>query len=274
MAAAFLDAMRAAGLEAVKSLRLADGELERFRVVGDKAGSRNGWAVLRYHPIRAGAFGSWKTGESHTWHGAKAATLEPAARAALQRQLRAMQQDRAEEDARVRAEAAAKAARLWERAKPAIDAHAYLVAKQVPAYGLRQLRDVLLIPARDETGRLHTLQFIGADGSKRFLTGGRIRGCYCAIGRPAKVLLICEGYATAATLHEATGHATAAAFSAGNLEPVARALRAKFPRLALVLAADNDHATLGNPGLTAALAAARAVGGRVAVPTFQEVVHG
>jgi putative DNA primase/helicase len=274
MTAAFLDALRAAGLEPVKPLKLVDGKLERFRVVGDKAGSCNGWAVFHHHPTQHGAFGSWKTGESHTWHEAKPSTLDPAARAELQRQLRAMQQARAEEDAKVREDAATKAARLWEKARPATDAHPYLMAKQVRAYGIRQLREMLVIPARDEAGRLHTLQFIGADGAKRFLTGGRIRGCYCAIGRPIDVLLICEGYATAATLFHATGHATAAAFSAGNLEPVARALHAKFPRLALVLAADNDHATPGNPGLTAALAAARAVGGRVAVPTFPEVAHG
>lgn len=274
MIAPFLDTLRATGLEPIKDLDLPDGKLVRFRVVGDKAGSRNGWAVLHHHPILAGAFGSWKTGESHTWREAQATSLDPAARAELQRKLHAMQQVRAEEEAKVRAEAAAKAARLWERARPATDAHPYLVAKQVRAYGLRQLRDMLLIPARDEHGQLHTLQFIGADGSKRFLTGGRIRGCYFAIGRPAGVLLICEGFATACSLFMATGYATAAAFSAGNLGPVARALRAKFPRLALVLAADNDHATPGNPGLTAAVAAARAVGGRVAVPTFPEVAHG
>lgn len=274
VSARFLDTLRAASLEPAKPLSLVDGKLERFRVVGDKAGSRNGWAVLHHHPILAGAFGSWKTGESHTWHEDRP-VMDPEARAELRRQVRAMQQARAEEEAKVRAEAAAKAASLWERARPATDAHPYLVAKQVRAYGIRQLREMLLIPTRDEHGHLHTLQFIGADGAKRFLTGGRIRGCYCAIGRPADVLLVCEGYATAATLHQATGHATAAAFSAGNLEPVARALRAKFPRLALVLAADNDYATPGNPGLTAALAAARAVGGRVAVPTFPEVVaHG
>lgn len=45
----------------------ADGELVRYRVEGDKAASRNGWVVRYSHPFLAGAFGSWKTGESHTW---------------------------------------------------------------------------------------------------------------------------------------------------------------------------------------------------------------
>lgn len=117
------------------------------------------------------------------------------------------------------------------------------------------------------------MQFIGEDGAKRFLSGGRIAGCYCPIGRPQDSLLICEGYATGATLYAATGRAVAVCFSAGNLQPVARALRMKFPRLRLIVCADNDL-TPGNPGLTHATQAARAVGGFVAVPRFEGVAHG
>ena len=126
---------------------------------------------------------------------------------------------------------------------------------------------------RDVDGELHSLQFILPDGGKRFLTGGRKRGCYYGIGRPAGALCICEGYATAASIYEATGYATACAFDAGNLLPVAEALRAKFPRLSLVIAADNDSEAAGNPGLTAATAAARAVGAAVAVPDFGRAGH-
>lgn len=275
MSGSILEAMHAAGLAPHGELHpVGDGKLTRYRVAGDKAGSRNGWVVFHSHPIPAGAFGSWKTGASHTWHEAgQRERTTPAERAELQRQLKAAQQARDQERARVQTEAAAKALRLWERARPATNAHAYLERKRVGAYGLRQLRDMLLIPARDAGGTLHTLQFIGADGAKRFLTGGRIAGCYCAIGRPADALLLCEGYATGATLYAATGRAVAVCFSAGNLQPVAQALRAKFPRLRLILCADNDP-TPGNPGLTAAMAAAKAVRGFVAVPQFEGVAHG
>jgi putative DNA primase/helicase len=127
---------------------------------------------------------------------------------------------------------------------------------------------MLLVPARDAGGQLHTVQFIGADGSKRFLTGGRITGCYYSIGRVRGAVLVVEGYATGASVFEATGHATAVAFNAGNLEPVARAIRAKFPKLHIVICGDNDSATQGNPGLSKATEAARAVGGFLAVPDF------
>lgn len=269
----FLNAIAAAGLAPVKALELPEGRIVRFRVEGDKAGSRNGWAILHRHPIPAGAFGSWKTGEQHTWRATTNETATPAGRAELQRKLQAAQQARTAEEARVRAEAAARALKLWSGAKPATDDHPYLRAKGVHAYGLRALRDQLMVPARDADGHLHTLQFIGPDGSKRFLTGGRIAGCYYAIGRPDDALLLAEGYATAATLHQATGRAVAVCFNCGNLVAVARALRAKFPRLRFVICADNDAGTPGNPGLTAAHQAAKAIGARVAFPSFEGVAH-
>ena len=72
----------------------------------------------------------------------------------------------------------------------------------------------------------------------------------------------------------ATGHATAVAFDALNIEPVARAIRGKFPGLAMVICADNDTETPGNPGLTAATKAAQAVGAALAVPQFGGAAHG
>ena len=121
---------------------------------------------------------------------------------------------------------------------------------------------------RDTAGKLHSLQAITPDGEKRFHPGGRVKGCYHAIGRPAGRIIVCEGYATGASLYEATGDAVAVAFNAGNLEAVALALHAKHPGLQIIMAADDDHLTDGNPGLGKATAVARAVGGAVAAPSF------
>ena len=262
-----LDAMRAVGLASAKDLDLvSDGGLRRYKVEGDKAGSNNGWVVYFGN---AGSFGSWKTGETHTWHEAATRPQTAAERAALHKQLEAARAARKAEEIRVQAAARVRGARLWSTAHPATNAHPYLQLKRIGSYGIRQLRDSLVVAARDVDGQLHTLQFIGADGTKRFLTGGRIAGCYFAIGKPVDALLLCEGLATGSTLHEATGRAVAVAFNCGNLVAVAKALRGKFPRMRLVICADNDAATPGNPGLTHARAAARAVGGYVAVPQFQ-----
>lgn len=266
---AFLQAMAASGIRPVKALqRPVGGQLLRFRAEGDKPGRADSWCVYHAEPRPAGAFGSWRTGQSETWRGCADTMQTPAQRAEFLRALVALQRQRETEQLRARAAAAAKAARLWRTARPATGAHPYLQAKGVPAYGVRQLRDMLLVPLRDAEGRLHSLQFIGADGSKRFLTGGRIAGCYFGIGRPVTELLLGEGLATCSTLRQATGSAVAVCFSAGNLEPVARALRAKFPRLRLVICADDDRGTPGNPGMAKARAAAKAVGALLAAPRF------
>jgi len=269
----FIEALQTAGLAMVKPAIIADGRLHRYRVDGDKAGSLNGWYVLHLEAQPFGAFGSWKTGQSETWTATDRAHPTNAERQALQERMAAARAARDAEQAKIHAATRERAAKLWARSAPAGNDHPYLERKGVRAYGIRQLRGQIVIPLRDVDGELHSLQFIGANGKKVLLTGGRKRGCYHALGRPERALCICEGYATGATIHMATGHATAVAFDAGNLEPVARALRGKFPRLPMVICADNDTGTPGNPGLTAANAAALAVGAAVAVPTFLEVAH-
>jgi putative DNA primase/helicase len=177
------------------------------------------------------------------------------------------------EKQRIRTVVAEKALRLWGLARPANSRHSYLLAKGVRGYGLRQLREQLVVPVRQGDGRLTSLQFIGPEGDKTFLTGGQIQGGYCSVGKPGSVICICEGIATRDSIFMATGYATAAAFSAGNLRTVAVALRQKFPQAVLVLCADNDHhpGDDSNPGVTAARQAALEVNGVLAIPEFKGV---
>jgi len=256
----FHQAIEAAGLEAPGQI-VDDGALHRFGK--DKAC----WYALHGDGVPAGAFGDWRAGLQSTWC-AKSDSAMTAQELADHRQR--VQALRAQRDADLRAtqqQAGETAAALLAQADPATT-HPYLSAKGVKAHGLKAFGDRLLIPMRDAAGKLHSLQAISPEGDKRFHPGGRIKGCYHAIGRPAGRLVIAEGYATAASIHEATGEAVAVAFNAGNLEAVALALRTKYPALALIVAADDDHLTDGNPGLSKATAAAQAVGGLLAAPSF------
>lgn len=200
--------------------------------------------------------------------------LTGAEREGFARRMDALRRKHAAEQRQRHADVAAGAAIRWAAAAHC-DEHPYLSAKGVRAHGLRvQGGSSLLIPMRDTEGRLYSLQSINPAGLKLFMDGGRIKGCFHAIGRPSGALVVCEGYATGATIHEDTGNAVAVAFNRGNLLPVATALRAKYPCITLVLAADDDWQTEGNPGLTAATEAARAVGGLLAVPDFTGLVRG
>ncbi|MBW6496481.1 MAG: toprim domain-containing protein, partial [Burkholderiaceae bacterium] len=173
-------------------------------------------------------------------------------------------------------DAALRAARIWAQAHSAPADHPYLTAKQVAPLGLRcDARGHLVVPLQDVEGQIHSLETIAPDGPKRFLAGGAKRGHFAVIGanpapiaEPTGPILICEGWATGASLAMATGHAVIAAMDAGNLLPVAEALRARFPNADFVLVADNDVKPDRdtNPGVEAARKAVAAVDARIAVP--------
>ena len=123
----------------------------------------------------------------------------------------------------------------------------------------------LVVAMADADGAIWSLQTIDADGGKLFMPGGRKRGCMFTIGEPGDRIVIAEGFATGASIHEATGLCVAVAFDAGNLEPVAQAIRAKRPDAQIVIAADDDCETttpIENPGVHFARKAAEAVGAR------------
>lgn len=275
------------GIETPDSI-LADGVLHRAHVAGHKAGSKNLAYVLHLDGIPCGWFQEHKSGQQGTWKADGEARLDADSRARIE----SAQRQRREQEAARQESAAVTARRLWAVAKPLTGrGHPYLARKHVAAHGLCVLRawrrrvqddggewqtvtvrDVLLVPMIDAGRNLWSLQAIfpgrhpllGRD--KDFLPGARVGGLLHVIGKQTPSVTIAEGYATAATLYQETGYQTFVAFSAGNLLAVARTVRALRPGARIVIAADNDAHTPGNPGLTKATEAARAVGGLLAVP--------
>jgi putative DNA primase/helicase len=236
-----------------------------------------------------GVFGCYATGLEEVWQADRGRQWTLEEEAAHRARIEQARKERKAQEEKRQKEAREAARLIWADSYPvgSKSDHPYLERKCVNPYGARLIHAdnarcdaqnlpdalsglLLAIPGRDASGVLHSLQFVTETGDKRFLPGGRKQGCYHAIGQPSGVILVAEGYATAASLHEATGYAVACSFDAGNLRPVALSLREKFPDICIVLCADDDHRTDGNPGLTAARKAAAAVGGVVAVPDFGE----
>ena len=261
--AAFHAAIAGAGLQPPDVIH-ADGALHRYSPTG-KRSDTSAWYVLHADGVAAGVFGCWKAGLTSTWCSKADNDMSAAERSSHRERIKAMRAQRdADEKQRQQCEADKARSRWLAAVTPG--QHPYLAHKGVRAYGIRQDGDVLLVPLRCTSGLLHSLQTINAKGDKRYR--GRKKGCYHGLGRPQGLVVVAEGFATAASIHEATGHAVACAFDSGNLLPVATALRRKYPDLVLVLAADDDHRTEGNPGITAATAAALAVGGYLVKPQF------
>jgi putative DNA primase/helicase len=246
---------------------IADGNIHRCDAEG-KNGRGDAAYLLHLDGVPAGGLENHRDGRGwKNWRADVGRRLSPQEEATHRARVDAMRRERETEDAQRKAEAREKAAAIWQLAKSAPDDHVYLIAKGTRAHGLRAYDGALVIPILDGA-ELHSLQFIGPDGEKRFLAGGRVNGCYYLIGEPNNALYVAEGFATGASVFEATGCAVAVAFNAGNLLPVARALRAKFPEIRLTICADDDANTPGNPGLTKAREAAQAVGAMLALPDF------
>lgn len=247
---------------------VADGVIHRFQIPGDRAGSRNGWYVLYSDSVPSGAFGSWKVGTTYTW--SARGDFDLVEREAFRYRLEEIQRHRIKAQEERQVSAATRAQALWRSARPASNGHPYLVAKGMQHFNLRQLGSVLLIPLLDIDLKLVNLQRITPNGAKRFLSGGRISGCFSPLGRldPQGNLYICEGWATGATIHKITGRPVACAMNCGNLKNVAVAFRQKYPALTITVAGDDDRKTEGNPGRTKANEAALAVNGYVTYPLF------
>lgn len=244
----------------------ADGEIHRFDAPDKRRGNLSGWYVCPTDTVAV--YGFWHTGEQYTLTlaGERDPIAAEQARQAAHRARQARESQRQQEQA----QAAKRARRLWASASAADRRHAYLVAKQVAPYGLRQHGDRLLVPLF-AAGQLVNVQRISPDGSKRFMPRARLKGCATIIGGLANAprLYLCEGWATAATLHESTGCPVVAAMTANNLAPVGQALRQRLPAsVAITVAADNDQHTEGNPGITAAREIAAAVRADLTWPRF------
>lgn len=272
----FIDAMQSAGIRPLEPIahKLAAGQPVRFRAEGDRPGRRNGWAVLHLDGVPAGVFRHYRLGIRSIWRaGSDARALTPAERRAIMDKAHKAEARRKSETMAKQDAAAKQAQALWKAAESADRAHEYLAAKGLAPFGIRQLAAALLVPMFDPAFRIWNLQRIAPDGGKRFLPGGRIDGLFwphathLVDGRHSPgPLVIGEGFATAAAINEATGYAVAAAMSARNLEPVAKAMRGLFPARQIIIAADDDRHLAENTGIGFATRAAESIGGFLAVP--------
>jgi putative DNA primase/helicase len=247
---------------------IADGKIHRCDVKGKrgKHGKGDGTYLLHLEgAVPAGGFNNWTDGDGwEDWSVDIGREFSAAEKQELKKKYEAARKARDEDRARTVAKARDKASRLWNGATACTN-HPYLTKKNIAANGARLLYRSLVVPLRDADGAIHNLQFISADGKKRFLKGSKVTGFFHHIEGEAGRICVAEGFATAATIRAVTGRTAIVAFDAGNLRPVAEAIRQRHPDAEIVICADDDK---NNVGLTKAKAAAQAIDGLVAVPEF------
>lgn len=230
------------------------GRIVRCKVDGDR--EKRGWYSLHELRLDSGAF--LLVGTYGVWRGADAGTqkielkrhqLTDDQRQALKARIDADRKAADLDRTRTAARAAERARRAWEQCAAEGD-HPYLRRKAIGAHGVRfTARGGLVVPMLDVAGKIHGLQVIhvkqrhGRD--KDYWPAGLAKqGHFFLMGPvpgPGAVILVAEGYATAASLFEATGITTAVAFDAGNMQPVAMALHRRHPRARILACVDDDH---------------------------------
>ena len=130
----------------------------------------------------------------------------------------------------------------WPERDP-MSSHPYLEKKKIKLHNAKIDGDTLTIPIIDVKGRRVGAQFIDADGKKKFSYQLPVIGNFSVIGGPIREFAyVAEGWATAATVHEATGKPCVFALNAGNILAVIDNLQQAKPDAELVIAGDNDDA--------------------------------
>ena len=244
------DAMRGSGLEPPDTVHL-DGKIHRFKS-GTKgtpgAGDKSGWYVAFSDGIPAGRFGCWRAGLESTWRAEVGRQISPADDMAFARRMAEAKAARDIEQARKHEVAADVVDQIWTDCTGASPDHPYLKRKGITPYGARVTGDGrLVVPLYDADGTLSSLQYIDAEGGKLYHPGGQTGGKFWWLGSMDEpgAIYVAEGFATAATIHQATHRPVVVAYSASNLVPVVEAMRVLHPTSDLVVVADNDRSGVG-----------------------------
>ncbi len=259
----FLEVLHGHGLAPEEII--ADGNLHRCPTL-EKPRKRNGAYIAHMDKPATLWWCNWETGEQETYCAEEKQSFSPSELFAWQERQKAIKRQREAESARRHAEAAQQAKTEWKAAYPCSPEHPYLRKKGItPLDGIRQnSNNALLVPVLDDSGAMQSLQRIYPDGSKRFLVGGKVQcGHFVIHGQQEKPIAICEGLATGASIHQATGWTVYVAFSANNLQAVVLSARRKFPDSIIIICADNDET-----GHKRADEAARAANAKFVVPVF------
>ena len=301
----FTNALKAFDCEPINdSPIIIDGKIHRFPVKGDKHGEKSGAYCIFSDNWPAGWFCNWRTDVHETWcfkrddldDEGKAYFTDKKFKLSME-QLAKRREQILKEGLEQQQEASRKARELWNKLSVlATYNYPYLAIKKVDAWGGIKIQfnlnatmygsaygpkeGELVIPLYNINGDIQSLQFIYPDGSKRFFEGAPVKGAFFHINLDEHYLtlhkdmpiLLCEGYATAATIFQITKMPTVAAMNAGNLYSVAQALQAKYPDRKIIIMADNDRKPgCSNVGLNKARKARDELGLQAVIfPPFED----
>lgn len=273
---------------------LQDNVIVRYRLADGSRNKKNGAFKVYLDDRPAGWVENWKTGAKVTFTLKGFPPLSAEEKERFRLQMEQARVERAEEEARQYAQVARKAQMQWQAAQAADPKFPYLINKSVPAFSLRHGpdevkeqpdgttkggdEDVLYVPLYSkDSQKIVNVQQIYRSGFKCPLVGGQMKGVFSPIGKNATgPILICEGWATGATLHFLTGFTVLCAMTAGGLSDIARMAKQRRSDREIVVCADNDHDTEKKSGKNTGISAATqaAVSCNLGAPVWPDFADG
>lgn len=296
---------------------IMDGTKQRIKVEGDKNGEKSGNYVAYLDGKPNAVFNNHRTGQTVKWK-AKGYSLSAKEKAELSANAAIKIAKREAETAKKYAVVSEDLTRFF-KLSPVAAQHGYLDKKGVTgeetriatktalaemgedsrikvASNLKEAKELreqdksnivfvegdLLIPAKDTSGKIWSLQSIQASSFKSFATGGKKSENFCALDesldmKDCEAFIVCEGYATGKSVEEGvkgTKAKTIVAFDSNNLLPVVETLKAQFPDKPIIVAGEDDRKAelkpphFKNVGKEKSKEAAEKVNGLAILPVF------
>ena len=259
-----------------------DGQQHRIKTIGDKGKEQAGFYTVYMDGTPAGYAKNHRTGQEVRWK-AQGYHLSDEEKAKIQAEVAQKKMEREKERSVLQKQAVERIKYYMKDYRP-IDSELttpYLQKKGIKAHtGIYTDKSgqTTFIPLYKIDGQLTSMQYINADGSKRMAKNAQQEGSLHIIDgkdlKKAETIILAEGYATAATIAEATSDNVACivAINAGNMLAVANELKNNYPNKMYLVAGDDDLA-VGlkegvNPGRDKALKAAEILNGEAVFPIF------
>ncbi len=262
---------------------IANGEIQRFKNTLTNSSNKNAWYVMfQSGDFFASKFGDWSLNiHGQKWHSNNFNDLSKKERSKIDRQLDEQNAQQKRELELSRKIAREECKKIWDESTNATTNHPYLKNKGFDVMDLTirlNNQNELVIPLFNEKGIIQSLQTIKIDGSKRFYKGGAITGHYCVLGnqKESDIIFICEGYATALSIHLATNskYCVIVAFNANNLLPVAKTFNRLYADKNIIIAGDDDRFKDKNTGLTVCEKIKNELGLLFVMPNFDDETKG
>ncbi len=261
------------------STLILDGEIHRYSTREDKRGEKSGAYCIHSDGWPAGFVQDWRKGIKEYWKYdvGIASTLTDEQRTYFNSEefkKKCEDEHKKAEQKRAyrRTVQTEKARQLWDRLITAPSNHPYLLRKNIKPLGVAYNPNTkcLAVPLRNIKGQIMSIQWIPAeqDKHKLFFEGAELNGAFFSyeldtINFPEgynDFILLGEGFATMAKLHELTHYPVVAAMTCFRLEEVAKVIHDAYPKAKIILSADNDHETEKKRGHNPGLFHADAVG--------------